>query len=356
MFLLGILGILLIAFVLLDVFETIVLPRRVSSPIRLTSVFYQLTWTPWSALGRRMRGPRREGYLGAYGPLSLLILLGLWIAGLIVGYALVFWGFDVPLVATQGGSGFGIYLYMSGTTLLTLGLGDVLPHTALGRVLTVFEVGTGFGVLALVIGFLPVLYNAFSAREINIALLDARAGTPPSAGEVLLRYGQAENDVNLSQFLRDWERWAAELMESHLTYPVLAYYRSQHENQSWVTSLTAILDLATLIMTCVDKINPRVARLAFATTRHAAVDIARVIGVNPAPPEPDRLPPEALDRLLTSLAAAGVSLRTDPDMLERFRKLRTFYEPYVNALSQYFLMPLPPWTSTEETLEYWRRV
>jgi len=355
-FLLGILGILIIAVVLLDAFETIVLPRRVLSPIRLTRTFYRLTWLPWSALGGRMSGQRREGYLSIYGPLSLLVLLGLWAAGLITGYALVMWGFGVPLRSSLGGDSFGIYLYMSGTTFLTLGIGDVLPQDAAGRLLTVLEVGNGFGILALVIGFLPVVYNAFSSREVNVSRMDARAGSPPSAGELLVRFGQPENEANLAQYLRDLELWAAELMESHLTYPTLAYYRSQHENQSWVTALATMLDVAALIMTCVEGLNRRVARLLFATSRHAAVDLCRVIGAPPRPPAPDRLPPEELARLLASLAAAGVSILNEPEALAKLSKVRSFYEPYVNALSHLLLMPMPPWSSTEETQEYWRMV
>lgn len=356
MFLLGIVGILLLVIVLSDIFETIVMPRRVTARIRLTRVFYRLTWAPWAAFARRMTGQTREGYVSIYGPLSLLLLLVTWAAGLILGYSLVFWGFGVPLRSALGGTGYDTYLYMSGTTFLTLGLGDVLPHTPLGRLLTVLEAGNGFGVLAVVIGYLPVLYQAFSRREVNVTLLDARAGSPPSAGEMLLRYGQAENAANFSRFLRDWERWAAELMESHLSYPILAYYRSQHENQSWLAALTSILDLATLIMAGVGELDRRPALLAYATARHAAVDLCRVLGLEPRPPAMDRLPPEQLDELRTSLAAAGVVLRADPAAVQKLTKLRSMYEPYVNAMSQYLTIPLPPWTSTEATREYWRTV
>jgi hypothetical protein len=243
---------------------------------------------------------------------------------------------------------------MSGTTFLTLGLGDVLPHTPWGHALTVLEVGNGFGVLALVIGYVPVLYGAFSRREVNVSLLDARAGSPPSAGELLLRYGHAENEPQVSQFLRDWERWAGELMESHLSYPVLAYYRSQHENQSWLTALTSILDLATLILVGVEGLNRRPATLVFATTRHAVVDLCRVFGIKPLALAIDRLPEEQLTALRTALAGAGVVLRADPEAMQKLIKLRSFYEPYVNALSRYLLIPLPPWRSTETTREYWR--
>src|SRR5262249_39624477 len=123
----------------------------------------------------------------------------------------------------------GAYLYFSGTTFFTLGYGDVLPTSPLGRGLGVLEAGLGFGFLAVVISYLPVVYQACSRREITISLLDARAGSPPTAGELLRRLGAARELAAAGPLLAEWERWAAELLESHLSYPVLRYYRSQHD-------------------------------------------------------------------------------------------------------------------------------
>src|SRR6266545_976991 len=194
---------------------------------------------------------RGDAFLSYYGPLSLLLLLAVWAAILIVSFALLHWGFGTMLVGPDGPADFGGALYMSGGTFFTLGIGDITPHTTLGRLLTDVEAGTGIAFLALVIGYLPVIYQAFSRREASISLLDARAGSPPTAAELLRRYGEeratparppsadgggqiaAARDLEPAvQFLRDWERWSSELLESHLSYPVLAYYRSQHDNQS----------------------------------------------------------------------------------------------------------------------------
>jgi hypothetical protein len=354
MILLGMLGVLINLIILFDLFETVVLPRRVLARLRLTRVFYRVTWGPWEAAGRRLHGERREGYLSVYGPLSLLLLLVVWAGGVILGYALMLWGFGVPLHASVGGGGFGAYLYLSGTTFLTLGIGDVLPTTGWGRLITVLEVGNGFGLLALVIGFLPVLYTSFSSREVNVTRLDARAGSPPSAGEILRRYGQADNEPNLSRYLRDLERWAAELMESHLSYPMLMYYRSQHENQSWLAALTSLLDLSALILAGIPDLNARVARLTFATARHAAVDLCRVLGQEALAPKANRLPPEALAELRNMLTGAGLVIHEDPRVLKKLSHLRSMYEPYVNAMSVYLLMPLPPWNANDATREYWK--
>src|SRR5262249_12251993 len=148
----------------------------------------------------------------------------------------------------EGPAGLGTYLYLSGVTFFTLGYGEVVPMTALGRVLIVAESGLGFGFMAVIIGYLPVLYQAFSRREVTISLLDARAGSPPSAAQVLLRLAQARNFAALDPFLAEWERWAAELLESHLSFPVLSYYRSQHDNQSWLAAVTTILDTCALLI------------------------------------------------------------------------------------------------------------
>jgi hypothetical protein len=248
MLLWAIVGIVLIGVVLLDAFETVVLPRRVAHGAWLARLVIWASWHLWScpARGPWRSGERRETYLSFYGPFALLLLIGVWTIGLIGGFALLLWGLGAPLVATGGDAGFGTALYGSGTTFFTLGLGDVLPHTALGRLLVVLEAGTGFAFLALIISYIPVLTKP-SQRGSRV-LLDARAGSPPSAAELLRRHAGADFTGALAQFFIEGERWAAELLESHLSYPLLAYYRSQHEQQSWLAGLTTILDLTALIL------------------------------------------------------------------------------------------------------------
>src|SRR5947207_8101875 len=253
-------SVLLTLAILLDAFETVVLPRRVTRRVRLARVFYRITWIPFSALARRVKSKRRrESYLGFFGPLSLIMLLMVWAVGLVAGFGALHWSIGSKLNGTDPEAGIGSYLYFSGTTFFTLGYGDVTAAGTLGRVLAILEAGVGFGFLALVIGYLPVIYQAFSRREASITLLDARAGSPPSAGELLRRHGQHIEEFN--RLLESWERWAAELMESHLSYPVLCYYRSQHNNQSWLTALTAVLDASALVMVGIDGASPRQAKL-----------------------------------------------------------------------------------------------
>ncbi len=336
-----------------DAFEALVLPRTASRRFRPARLFYRITWPAWTSIAYLLgRGRRRENFLAIFGPLSFLGLMACWAAALMVGFAMTQWGLGSHLNVPGGTIGFWSDLYMSGTTLFTLGIGDVTPNGAVARALTVIEAGVGFGFLALVIGYLPVLYQGFSRREVNISLLDARAGSPPTAGELLLRH--AGDMAGLEALLRDWERWSAELMESHLSYPVLLYFRSQHEHQSWLGSLTAILDASALVIVGVDGGPARQAQLTFAMARHAVVDLAQAAGIAPRAPDPDRLPPEDFRALRSHLIQHGVMLKDGPMAETTLAALRGLYEPYVARIAARLHLILPPWRSPVGEADDWR--
>ena len=283
----GLIGLFLVGGVLRDAFETIVLPRRVSG-VRLSKVFYQLTWKPWAAVGRRMPlGDRREAFLSTYGPISLLMLIVLWGILLVCGFALLLWaaGFDGGLSGLN-------YLYVSATMFTTLGLGDFLPKSELARFLSVIEAGTGFGFLAVVISYLPVLYQGFSRRETAISMLDEWAGSPPSAGELYRRAVRAGATDELRPMLARWEEWTADLLESHLSY-LVCYFRSQHENQSWLAALTAIMDMSAIWQATKTEGTTWTSRRVYAIGRHALGDLSQVLRAAPrfdAPRAPLRGP------------------------------------------------------------------
>jgi hypothetical protein len=245
-------------------------------------------------------------------------------------------------------------IYLSGTTFFTLGLGDVIPRSSLARALVVTEAGFGFGFLAAVIGYLPFIYGSFSKREVDISLLDSRAGTPPTAGELLRRHNYEHGQEALRELLKDWELWSAELMESHLSYPVLAYFRSQHDNQSWIASLTAILDTCSLLMVGIEDACEKQAELTFAIARHAVVDLSQVFGTPPTPPPQDRLPQAELRRLRDILAQHGQKLRDGEDADRRLNELRGMYEPYIYALAVYLNQTLPPWIPQAKGKDNWQ--
>jgi Ion channel len=339
-------GLVLVFIVLRDTFETVILPRRVSG-VRLSKIFYQLSWRPWSAIGRRMHGDRRENVLSTYGPISLLLLIILWGTILIAGFALLMWaaGFDSRLSGPD-------HLYVSGTTFTTLGIGDFTPKTDLARFLTVVEAGTGFGFLAVVISYLPILYQGFSRREIAISMLDEWAGSPPSAGDLLSR-ALASNEIEeVTALMARWEQWAAELLESHLSYQVLSYFRSQHENQSWLAALTAMLDTASIWQAAKTHGKTWQARRVYAIGRHALGDLSQVLLAAPRFNEPSRLSEADAQAIHSVLTHAGIEIDLDT-FRERLNSLRKGYEPYALALSHVLLMDLPPWLPAAGRQDNW---
>ncbi len=348
-------GLFLIVFVLWDGFETIVFPRRVTRKLRLTRLFYHYTWIFWTGIIYRLVSRRRvETYLSFYGPLSLLFLLVIWASGLIFGFGLLLNAFTSTPGHVGSASAFGKSLYLSGTNFFTLGLGDVTPHTIIGRLLTVVEAGLGFGFLALTIGYFPALNQSFARREESISLLDARAGSPPTATEMLRRHSHSEGLDELWEHLYTWERWAADLLESHLSYPVLGFFRSQHDNESWISALTVILDVTSLLITGLPGSCKRQAELTFAMARHAAVDLAIVFNISPTRPKEDRLPSLDLARLRALLAESGIQLAADAEADQKLTEFRGMYEPYIHALSNYLCLDVPPWMLESLRKDNWQ--
>jgi hypothetical protein len=351
----AVLGAFLIFIVLWEAFETVVFPRRVTRRFRLTRLFYRNTWRPYQAIVEIVvPAKRRETLLSFFGPLSLLLLLGIWACGLILGFALLHWADGSAVQTNQGPPGFLTDLYLSGTNFFTLGLGDVTPRSLFAKLLTVLEGGMGLGFLALIISYLPALNQSFQHREITISLLDARAGSPPSAAEILRRHNGEHGLEALRVLFHEWEFWSAELLESHLSYPVLAYFRSQHDNQSWIAALTAILDASALVMVGVEGACARQAELTFAMARHAIVDLSIVFRRPPRQPVHNRLPSESLVVLRGLLKDAGHRLLDGHDADKKLAELRSLYEPYANSMSSYFRMTLPAWMPKSDRVDNWQ--
>ncbi len=341
--------------VLWDAFEAIILPRRVTRKIRVTRLFYRTTWKMWKFFVHLIPTRKsRESLLGIYGPISLLALIIIWALGLVFSFALMQYGAGSSIHVTDGQPNFFMDLYFSGTTFFTLGLGDVSPHSTLSRALLITEAGFGYGFLAVIVGYLPFIYTSFSRREVNISLLDARAGTPPTAGELLRRYSYPQGQNALRELLKEWEFWCAELMESHLSYPVLAYFRSQHDNQSWIASLTAILDTCALVRTGIEGACERQAELTFAIARHAVVDLSQVFGTTPQKLSEERLTTAQLRQIRDTLAQHGMKLHDGEAADQQLAALRRMYEPYIYALAVYLKQSLPPWIPEKKGKDNWQ--
>lgn len=341
--------------VLLDAFETVVLPRRVQRHFRITILFYRNTWAPYAKLAGRIKSQtRRETVLGYFGPLSMIALLVIWALGLIFGFALLQYGGGEHLAFGNQPITFRLLLYHSGETFFTLGYGDITPASYYSRALSVFEAGMGFGFLAVVIGYLPTIYSAFSRREIEISLLDARAGSPPSAAELLTRSLSSLDVGNLDRLFHDWERWAAEVLESHLSYPVLSFYRSQHSNQSWLGALTVILDATALVIAGIDGVSSEQARWTFKMARHAVVDLAQVVNAHYDPMSQDRLSDQDLAQIRTQLAEKGLKLGDGAMVEAKLHELRMKYEPYVMGIARNLYITVPPWIRHDSIKDNWQ--
>ena len=359
-----IVGCLLILGVVLDAFQTVILPRRPKGRFRITRLFFMVTWHPWRAVCDRVNRRARDQMFSIFGPFSLILLLAVWATLLTCGFGAIYFALGTPFADGLNTTKFAwadlrTCFYVSGTTLFTLGLGDVTPQTHIARALMVLESGTGLGFVALVIGYVPVLYQAFSRREVSVAMLDGRAGSPPTAAELLRRHGYKGGDVTLIALLAEWERWAAELLESHVSYPLLCYYRSQHDNQSWLAALVCILDTCALLITTIEGEPVRQAQLTFSMARHALIDLGHIfsIGIEPqAKPGPDRLPIREFTKLCDTLGEIHMRLCGDPASHERLTAIRGLYEPHAYAICTFLRLDLPLWAADQKKDNVWKKV
>jgi hypothetical protein len=355
-FFVGLAGLVLIVVVLVDGFEAMVLPRRVVRPFRPARTYYRLVWDLWRGLACRLpKGKHRENFLSVFGPLSLLVLFAIWAWGLICGFAMIHSALATPLVraVNDAPTTFFDYFYLSGVTFFTLGYGDLAPSAPSGRLLAMVEAGMGLGFIGLIISYLPGLSQSASGRELTISLLDARAGSPPTAAEGITRAARLGSLAGSTAFFAEWERWAAQVLESHLSYPVLMFYRSQHDNQSWLAALTSVLDCCALVLAGVKGVPAFQAQLTFAMARHALVDLSLVIQAPPIDP-PDRLQSEDFQRLRGMLHEAGLDFTDGERVEQRLAELRAMYEPFAVGLSEHLMFAIPPIVPKTKPVDNWQ--
>ena len=338
-----VLGLFIVASVLLDAFGTIVLPRSVQRPIRFSTLLFKGGWTAYKAIAARPSGRMRNASLAAFAPATLLILVAAWVVLLSTGFGLMQWG--TPLSRPQETGHLLSYLYLSGTTLLTLGYGDLTPIDGTGRVMAVGEATTGFIFLALIVGYIPVLYGPFARREQTMLRLDARAGSEPTGIEMILRHRECPE--LLVALLLDWEELSSALLEAYLSYPILAYYRSQHDDQSWLRSVTAVMDACALVGVSKD-VSPALrfqAHATFAMARHLLVDLAYILD---AEPEKGRaLDDDVYLRMRARLPAL-------PASSESLATVRVTYEPFVAALARDLALEAPAWALNRHAPDNWQ--
>jgi len=331
-------GIVILLWTLLDVFRTLVMPRAARGRFRLSRILFRLLWRPWRWAGvRRKTIQARERVLAGAAPFFFFLLLVGWVSLALLGYALILWSPFADGLG-RGGDSFGDAIYVAGSSLFTLGFGgDVTGWT---RAVVVIAGATGLGLFAVVIAYLPVLYQAFNRREVGVLLLDARAGSPPSGPELLHRLGSAGVASSLPELFAEWERWVADVLETHMSYPLLALFRSPHDDTSWITSLGAVLDAATLILTSVDGEPDERAKLMYGTGVHAVEDLFYYLRLAEREAVIQR---DEFEDVLDDLKEDGFSVRPVDEAFGRFTEKRAKYAPRLDAIAVLLAAPPAQW-------------
>jgi hypothetical protein len=333
--------------VLWDGFATIVLPRTVAPMKRVSGRFYRWSWQLWTAMGRRIR--RRElrlTFLAVYGPLSIVILLLIWAGLIILAFALVYHGLGPRFQAAGGPAGFGTLLYMSASTFLTLGLGDVTSSDPLARLFVQLEAGSGYMFLALIVTYMPALEQAYAAREVGTLVIHSRAGRPPGAVKLLRRYAGSDRSEVLRGTLREAERWMAEIRQSHVSHPVLAFYRAQKWGESWLISLTALLDACSLLIVGGNGLPVAQARITYRMGLRLLKELTGALSLPVDPQCRRRLTEADLAVLRSELKDMTPTLTLRPEASDQLLRLVRRYDGYLVALSAWLVIPLPSWKPT----------
>ena len=340
-------GTLLILIVVSDAISTLIVTQGRTAAWRPTRIWYHYTWSITRAFALRAPAKAADVALDSYPAVSLLGLLTVWLAGLVVGWGLVYFGLDLTV---QGSSDWGTLLYYAGTSLLTPSFGTV--HATLPRILTLIEVVTGLGTIALLISYLPTLYGAYSRREARLLTLDDPAGgriTPVRV--VAVHAGDGDVDL-LYRFFAEWELWTAEILESHVSYPMLALFRSQHTGQSWVTALGVVTDSATLVTACVEGAENREPYLLYRRGRRAVLTIADRLHLKEEGAGPSWLTYDNFEIAWQGLRDLNLPLRDKDEAWLRLQDLRTPYGARLQQLIDYLLAPHGFWGhSAEATLD-----
>jgi hypothetical protein len=319
--------------------KTVVLPRASASRIT-RGVFLIVRWLFRIVARPSMSFERRDRILGAYAPLGLMATLAAWLTLALAGFTLIFWGVDHE--------GWRAAFNLSGSSLFTLGFGR--PEGLGSTVLIFVEAAIGLFLLALLITYLPTIYAAFSRREVGITALEVRAGSPPSAREMIWRYWQLKRLSEIHEVWAEWERWFVDVEESHTSHPSLAFFRSSHPDHSWITAAGAVLDGAALTLSSVD--IPRDVKAEFCIRSgylclRAIADYFQIVhDPDPRPDDPISIGRDEWNAVIDDLAQAGVPLKPDRDQAWRdFAGWRVNYDRVLISLAALTEAPMALWSS-----------
>ncbi|HTU83645.1 MAG TPA: potassium channel family protein [Candidatus Acidoferrales bacterium] len=344
------LGGVLVLWVLNDVFQSVIVPRAVGNRYRLSFNLRRLMWYAWPKVALQLYAgddDRREDFLAIFAPFALTAAVLSWAGMLIVGYGVIFYGLRSGLAPPV--RSLGAATYFAGTTLTTIGFGDFVGRNAATRFFSVCAAVNGLVLFSVTTAYLFALFGSFQTREAFVVGIGARAGAPPSGVGLLAIAGHSQTVDGLPALFFDAQLWTAMLMETHLAYPILGYFRSSHDYQSWVGTLGTLLDAATLLMTAIDGVPSGQARILYNVGRHAALDLSKYYRASVAGGAP-LVERSEFDHACERLANAGYTVRDRTLAWQRFSELRATYAPHLNAIASLFLIPPLQWIGDRSEL------
>jgi len=345
-------GCALVGLNLLDVFQAVILPRATGYRWRISARLTRFTWPLYTRFALRITDTeRREDFLGTYAPLLLVAFLVVWSAGLVVGYGLIIDGARAQL---RPAANLGEAIYFSGISFLTIGYGDFVPSDSVSRLIGVVAGASGLSVVAIVAAFLFVLSGSFAARENYVVTFSTRAGAPPSGVSLIAAYAELGILDDLDDVFEEGITWCASVLESHLSYPLLAYFRSSHDRESWIATVGALLDAATLKLTLVEDGAPGHAKLCYNMARHLVGDLAHYFGLDLSADV--GIERQEFETARARLVEAGLRTREAALAWDDFRRMRSFYAVPLNEMAQRFRIPPAQWIGDRSYLRLTHRL
>ncbi|MHB8433694.1 MAG: potassium channel family protein [Candidatus Tyrphobacter sp.] len=337
-------GIASIAFAFTDIFQAVIVPRAPTLSYRISFIVWRSLWKVWPAIGKRLYphdAARREEFFATFAPLALIVMLITWVLVLVLGYGAVMWGLRGELAPVP--RSYFDAAYFAGTSFLTIGFGDIVARQGFARFVSLCAAASGLGVVSITTAYLFALFGTFQRRESFIVTFAARAGSPPSAVGLYEIAAMTHTRSSLCDLMREAQGWTAALMESHLAYPVLAFFRSSHDDQSWVGTLGALLDASLLADTMLDPEEYGEARICFSIARHAVRDLATFFRIGEMVTGDPGIARADFDRACKRLVAAGYALCERDEAWERFARTRGEYAGPLNAMARFFKIPQVAW-------------
>jgi hypothetical protein len=345
-------GALIVLITVYDVFQSVVMPRPAVGLVRLSFTLIRGGWRLWRKIAERPKKLQmRESALAAFAPMMLVALLVYWGFSLILGFALVSSGLHAGLQPQP--DSFGTTLYYSTGQMLSFSVAGIEATGVATRVFAAVEAASGFGLFALVISLLFSLFSSFQRRETAVVALDALAGAPPSGVQLLETCAKDSMPEQLVATFDEWRLWTVDVIESHLSYPLLFYFRSSHDNEAWANSFGAVMDAATLVLTTVEGGPVGQARLMHKVGAHFIADMREHFRYEGEPVA--GVEREEFDEACARLERVGYRLRNRDTAWEEFSLQRSKYGAWLNQTTKGLGVPPAPWIGDRSYLPHRER-